>query len=92
MGTCNACAIIIVVKKNRKKKMIVRPELEFIQGMFGSAEKGREGDENGDENNLQLFGLQMKKGLNENKTEKMVGPTGKNFHPKCEMKTGMQRT
>ena len=32
--------------------------------------EGREGDENGNENNLQLFGSQMKKGPNENGIEK----------------------
>ena len=60
--------------------------------MSGSAKKERGGDENEDENNLHLFGSQMKKGLNENGTEKMVGPMGKIFHSKCGMKIGMQMT
>ena len=50
--------------------------------MFGSDEKGRGGNENGDKNNLHLFKSQMKKELNENGIENMVSPTDKNFQCK----------
>ena len=52
--------------------------------------KERMWNENGFENNLHLFGLQMKMGQNENGTANIVGPMVKSLHLKCVMKSEVQ--
>ena len=61
-----------------------------IQALLGTVENGRGWNRNGTENNLHLFGLQMKMGQNENGAANIVGPMGKSFHLKCGMKSRVQ--